>query len=676
MFKKHRIEGIRRDLEKAVGAENVFTDDAEILMYSYDAGMARAKPEAVLLFTSTNQVAPVVKILYAAGIPFLPRIAGTNLSGGTIPLRGGVILNLSLLNKIRQIDTVNRMALVEPGVVNLRLQQELDKFGFFYAPDPASQKVSTIGGNIGENAGGPQCLKYGVTCDNVERLEVVTPEGDIKLWAHSDPGPDLMSLIIGSEGTLGVVTRAWLKILEKPKIIKTAVAAFASIDNAISAVTKIIGAGIIPRALEAMDKVSLDAAKKSLKTDYPPGTEAILLIELDGSSDRKITGELRHIEDICKASFSTYFRTAADPAEREALWQARKGAYPAMARLAPNVLVEDGVVPRPRLPEALKETRDILSKYKITAGLLFHAGDGNLHPNMIFDERDVQEVKRVNKAGYEILKSCIRLGGTISGEHGIGVEKRVAMNWMYDAATLDFFDAIKKAFDPKDLANPDKILPVAEDRRAKENSFQPDLLGEAAAALISELRLRRDKGVKSAVKGLGTRLYADPAARGAKALETAGLNRILDLDRENLTIRAEAGLPVRELKKWLKKAGYGVALPDLDGTLGGAIAAKAWPDMRHILLGMDVAMADGSVLSFGGKTVKNVAGYDALKLFCGSLGAYGVILTVTLRTALDAGPQQGPAKDVRNKFRPDDYHRRLKKAFDPGNLLNPWIYGE
>jgi len=676
MFKKHRIEGIKRDLEDIVGTENVFTDDAEILMYSYDAGMARAKPEAVLLFTSTGQVAPVVKILYAAGIPFLPRIAGTNLSGGTIPLRGGVILNLSLLNKIRQIDTVNRVALVEPGVVNLRLQQELDKFGFFYAPDPASQKVSTIGGNIGENAGGPQCLKYGVTCDNVERLEVVTPEGDIKLWAHSDPGPDLMSLIIGSEGTLGIVTRAWLKILEKPKTIKTAVAAFASIDNAINAVTKIIGAGIIPRALEAMDKVSLDAAKKNLKTDYPPGTEAILLIELDGASDRKITGEMRHIEDICKASFSTYFRTAADPAEREALWQARKGAYPAMARLAPNVLVEDGVVPRPRLPEALKETRDILSKYKITAGLLFHAGDGNLHPNMIFDERDIQEVKRVNKAGYEILKSCIRLGGTISGEHGIGVEKRVAMNWMYDAATLDFFDAIKKAFDPKDLANPDKILPVAEDRRAKESSFQPGLLGEAAAALINELRLRRDNGVKSAVKGLGTRLSADPAARGVKALETVGLNRILDLDRENLTIRAEAGLPVRELNKWLKKAGYGVALPDLDGTLGGAIAAKTWPDMRHILLGMDVAMADGSVLSFGGKTVKNVAGYDALKLFCGSLGAYGVILTVTLRTALDSGPQQGPAKNVRNQFRPDEYHRRLKKAFDPGNLLNPWIYGE
>ncbi len=267
MFKHHRFEGVRKELESIVGPENVFTDDAELLMYSYDAGMARAKPEAVLLFTATGQVAPAVKILYAAGIPFPPRIAGTNLSGGTIPLKGGVILNLTLLNKIRQIDTVNCVALVEPGVVNLRLQTELDKFGFFYAPDPASQKVSTIGGNIGENAGGPQCLKYGVTSDNVTRLEVVTPEGDVKIWAYDDPGPDLMSLMIGSEGTLGIVTNAWLKILEKPRAVKTAVAAFSSLENAIDAVARIIGKGIVPRALEAMDKVSLNAAKKSLKTD-------------------------------------------------------------------------------------------------------------------------------------------------------------------------------------------------------------------------------------------------------------------------------------------------------------------------------------------------------------------------------------------------------------------------
>ena len=691
MFKRHRFEGVRKELETIVGPENVFTDEAELLMYSYDAGMARAKPEAVLLFTSTAQVAPAVKVLYAAGIPFLPRIAGTNLSGGTIPLRGGVILNLTLLNKIRRIDTVNRVALVEPGVVNLRLQQELDKFGFFYAPDPSSQKVSTIGGNIGENAGGPQCLKYGVTSDNVARLEVVTPEGEVKVWAFDDPGPDLMSLIIGSEGTLGIVTNAWLKILEKPKVVKTAVAAFSTLEAAIEAVARIIGEGIVPRALEAMDKVSLNAAKRNLKTAYPPGTEAILLIELDGENDKTVSKELNAIAGICKACFSTYFMTAQDPAEREALWQARKGAYPAMARLAPNVLVEDGVVPRPRLPEALKETRDILSRYKLNAGLLFHAGDGNLHPNMIFDERDMQEVKRVKKAGYEILRSCIRLGGSISGEHGIGVEKRVAMNWMFDADTLDFFGAIKAAFDPKDLANPDKILPVAEDRQAKERCFQPGLFSEAANALMKELRSRASSGVKSLIKGTGAgssknrqhakhASQAEPSREAAdrpapEPLSTAALNKLMDLDRENFTVRAEAGMPVKELKKWLKKAGFDIAMPDLDGTLGGVIAAKAWPPARDILLGMDVALADGSILSLGGRTVKNVAGYDAMKIFCGSMGAYGVILTVTLRTTLGAAPREA-LRAAPAEFKPDEYHRRLKKAVDPGNLLNPSIYGE
>ncbi|MBU2573598.1 MAG: FAD-binding oxidoreductase, partial [Elusimicrobia bacterium] len=632
MFEKRRFETVRRDLKAVLGPENIFTDAAELLMYSYDAGLARARPEAVARFTSTEQVAPAVKILYAAGIPYLPRLAGTNLSGGTIPLKGGVIFNLSLLNRIHQIDTINKVALVEPGVVNLRLQQELDKFGFFYAPDPSSQKVSTIGGNIGENAGGPLCLKYGVTANNVERLEVVTPEGSVKRWSYRDPGPDLMSLIIGSEGTLGIVTKAWLKIIEKPKIVKTAVAAFPSIENAIKAVTGIISSGIAPRALEAMDKVSLSAAKKNLKTDYPAGSEAILIIELDGGDDKRINQELRDIEYLCRTEAAAYFKTAAGAEEREALWQARKGAYPAMARLAPNVLVEDGVVPRPRLPEALKETRGILSKYKLRAGLLFHAGDGNLHPNIVFDERDIQESKRVKKAGYEILKSCIRLGGSISGEHGIGVEKRVAMNWMYDARTLDFFDGIKKAFDPADLANPDKILPVACDRQAKLRHFDPALFGGAAAAVVNELLFRARSGTKSAVTGLGTKLKKNRIMEGLKLVDTSALNRVLDLDRENFTVKTEAGISVRELKSRLKNDGFEIALPDLEGSIGGAIAAKTWPPLRDLLLGMDIALADGAVVTLGGKIVKNVAGYDALKLLCGSMGAYAVILTVTLRT--------------------------------------------
>ncbi|MEK7722388.1 MAG: FAD-linked oxidase C-terminal domain-containing protein, partial [Elusimicrobiota bacterium] len=371
------------------------------------------------------------------------------------------ILNLSRLKKIRQIDTGARLALVEPGVVNLELQKALEPFGFFYAPDPASQKVSTIGGNIGENAGGPLCLKYGVTSDNVEKLEVVTPEGGVKIWSYRDRGPDLMSVIAGSEGTLGIVTNAWLRILPIPSHIKTASAAFLSLESALAAVTRIISGGILPRALEAMDKVSMDAARLGKANFFPDNTEASLIIELDGFDADRIKMELETVRKICADNACSAFRVAGDEPERALLWAARKGAYPAMARLAPDILVEDGVVPRPRLPEALREIRAIISKYKLTAGLLFHAGDGNIHPNIIFDRRDIQEVKRVKKAAYEILKSCIRLGGTISGEHGVGVEKRVAMNWLYGREELDFFQGIKRAFDPAGLANPDKILPVA-----------------------------------------------------------------------------------------------------------------------------------------------------------------------------------------------------------------------
>ncbi len=694
MFKHDRISAIRARLEAIVGVENVRTDEAEILMYSYDAGMARARPEVVITFTSTEQVAQIVKVLYGAGIPFLPRLAGTNLSGGTIPLKGGAILNLSRLKKIRQIDTRTRLALVEPGVVNLELQKALEPFGFFYAPDPASQKVSTIGGNIGENAGGPLCLKYGVTSDNVEKLEVVTPEGEVKTWSYRDPGPDLMSVIVGSEGTLGIVTNAWLKILPLPSHIMTASAAFPSLESALEAVTRIISSGILPRALEAMDKVSMDAASRGREDTFPAGTEAVLIIELDGSDAQKIELEFEAVRKICADRGCTAFKAAGDAVERELLWAARKGAYPAMARLAPDVLVEDGVVPRPRLPEALRETRAIISRYKLTAGLLFHAGDGNIHPNIIFDRRDIQEVKRVKKAGYEILKACIRLGGTISGEHGIGVEKRVAMNWLYTREELDFFQSIKRAFDPAGLANPDKILPVATDLAAGDAAVKafggrpadPEsssmfsgraALSPAARGILDELRLRSGAGARTAVTGLGTRLKTERIMEGARPLDLRQLSGRVEIDRENLSARAEAGLSFEELARQLREAGFYLDLPALKGSVGGLIASKICPDIRGVLLGLEVALADGSLLELGGKTVKNVAGYDAVKLFCGSLGAYGVILAATFALSADRAPardgfHERPDWDA---FEPDAIHHRLKKEFDPRNLLNPWVYG-
>lgn len=686
MFKRDRISAVRGALEAAAGRARVRTDAGELLAYSYDAGMARAMPEVVINFTDTAHVAPVVKILHGAGIPFLPRLAGTNLSGGTIPLKGGAILNLSALKRIHRIDTKAGLAVVDPGVVNLELQKALEPFGFFYAPDPASQKVSTIGGNIGENAGGPLCLKYGVTADNVEKLEVVTPDGETHTWACGDPGPDLMGLMIGSEGTLGIVTRAWLRILPLPSHLKAASAAFPSLEGAMRAVTRIISSGIVPRALEAMDKVSLDASLGGKSGHFPAGTEAVLILELDGEDPVRIKADLEVSHKICHENGCGFFKVAGDEAERSLLWQARKGAYPALARLAPDVLVEDGVVPRPRLPEALSLTREIISRYRLTAGLLFHAGDGNLHPNVVFDRRDTEQVKRVKKAGYEMLKACIDLGGTISGEHGVGVEKRVAMNWLYGPAELDFFHELKLAFDPAGLANPDKILPVAADRAAAKPRPQgladtfvfpgKGGLSPEAKDIIDELRMRAASGIKTAVTGLGTRRL--PAPRGpAKKLDLTVLSGLIELDRDNLTVRVEAGMPVKKLFMLLREEGLALDLPQMEGTVGGLIASKSCPDVRPLLLGLEVASAEGVLLELGGKTVKNVAGYDAVRLLCGSMGAYAVILSATLAlSASRSSDKKQRAEDGRAPdFKPGGMHRRLKERLDPRNLLNPWIYG-
>ncbi len=677
MFRKDRLGGTLEELRRIAGEDNVFTGEADILAYSYDAGSARARPDAVVRVASADKVAPLVKLLHAAGVPFLPRLAGTNLSGGTIPLKGGVILNLSPLDKIRSIDTAAGVAVVEPGVVNLKLQEELAKAGFFYPPDPASQKVCTIGGNIGENAGGPLCLKYGVTADNVLGLTVVTPQGETAEISADDAGPDLPGLFIGSEGTLGIAIYARLRILPLPKHILTAACTFASVDDAMKAVAATIAAGIVPRALEAMDRVSLDAAGGGgLKLS--DRTEAVLIIELDGNSRRDLGKEMAEIKAFAAAAGSLDFREAADKSEREALWAARKGAYPALARLAPNVMVEDGAVPRPKLPQAAAEVRRILADYKLTAGLLFHAGDGNLHPNVIYDERDLEETRRVRKAGHEILRACIDLGGTISGEHGVGVEKRLAMNWLYDRAELDLFSRVKEALDPKDLANPDKIIPVS-DRHARRKEAPRDALSAAASVLITELKYRAAHGIKSRVKGLGTRLpRPEGDAAEVRDLDVSGLKSVIEIYGENLTATFEAGIPLRTLRSELKAGGLEAPMPRLEGTLGGLIATKAWPGIRDLLLGLELALPDGTLCRLGGKSVKNVAGYDLTRLLCGSLGAYGVILSATIRLCPAGKAPRGD--DMRNgvpraPFRPSDIHRRLKKAFDPDNLLNPWIYG-
>ena len=390
------------------------------------------------------------------------------MSGGTIPLKGGVVIELSRLNKILEIDVENERAIVEPGVYNLTLQNALAPLGYYYAPDPASQKVSTMGGNFGENAGGPHCLKYGVTSNHVLGAEVVLTNGE-KVWIGSKaadmPGPDVMGLLVGSEGTLGIATKILVRIMRAPERVVTMLAIFKAVEDAGQTVSDIIGEGIIPATLEIMDNLVIRAVEESVHAGYPMDAEAVLIIELDGLTDG-MDEQAQRILEICQKNGVVSARRAKDAAERAELWAGRRGAFGAVARLRPSYLVCDGTVPRTKLPEALVAVRRVGQKYNLSIGNVFHAGDGNLHPLILFDDRDADELERVHKAGSEILKVCADLGGTISGEHGIGTEKLVEMSLIFREADLEMMRNIKAGMDPKMICNPGKLIPQASKRMA------------------------------------------------------------------------------------------------------------------------------------------------------------------------------------------------------------------
>lgn len=673
LFVENRFENVRGPVETIVGPGNVFTSETDLLLYSYDSGLDRARPEAVVRFTATSQVAGVVRILYEAGIPYVARCSGTNLSGGCIPLRGGVILNLASLNKILRIDTAKNFAVVEPGVINMALQQELGKAGYFYPPDPASQKVCSIGGNVGENAGGPSCLKHGVTSNHVIALDVVTPEGGTAHWSVNDPGPDMVGLFVGSEGTLGIATGIWLNIVKNPACVKTALAAFPSLETAISAVTGIIASGVVPRAIEAMDRITVEAVEGHTKAGYPRDAEAVLIIEFDGAQTAVET-ESKIAETMCRKNSCSLWRIASEECERNLLWEGRRGSYAAMSRLAPNILVEDGVVPRPKLPEALALIREITAKHGVRAGLVFHAGDGNLHPNMVFDERNRKETYRVKKAGYEILKACVDLGGSISGEHGVGVNKRVAMHWLFDETALDLFRGIKLSLDHKTLANPDKITPVSSEKISRRPSLFGRLSPEAVE-IAEQVRARYARRQPSVIVGWGTRLPKHFRGHDVPELSLKKLRRIIDLDPANFTVTFEAGIDTAHLKKAVAREGCHLLLPETAESVGGLMASRAYPGIRNMALGAQLLLPDGRIAEFGGKVMKNAAGYDLSKFLVGSWGAFGIILALTLR--LYPKPfEGGDITSAPAPFVPDETRRSLKKVFDPENLFNPFIFGQ
>ncbi len=455
-------EKMIQELEKIVGKDDIMASEMELQIYGYDASLIKGKPNCIVIPESAEEISRVVTFAHQNGIPVIARGSGTSLSGGPVPVRGGIVILTTRMNRILEIDTENQRVVVEPGAITLDIKAAVAKHGYMYQPDPASEKATTIGGNLAENSGGPLCFKYGVTSNHVLGAEIVLADGTmINVGGKSldNPGLDIIGLITGSEGTLAIATKIILRIMPKNESVKTLLAIFNTVDDGANAVSGIVKAGMVPATLEMLDNLAIRAVEAFYKIGLPVDAAAMLLIELDGLQDG-LDRLAEHVIEICKLNNVREVTLAKTTAERDQLWVARKGAFGATGRLRPNYLVNDGTVPRTKLPETLKRVGEIGEKYKVEIANVFHAGDGNLHPLILFDERDKDELARVHQAAFEIMQLCIEMGGTITGEHGIGVEKLAALPLQFRFADINALQSVKLTFDPEDILNPGKLIPI------------------------------------------------------------------------------------------------------------------------------------------------------------------------------------------------------------------------
>ena len=459
------FSSLARDLVAIVGKKHVRSARAERVTYAMDGlPTHRRVPDLVVLPGSREELIAVVRLLAAHDVPFVPRGAGTGLSGGALADEGSVLLVLTRLNRILQIDADNALAIVEPGVVNARLSAAVKPHGLHYAPDPSSQTACTIGGNVAENAGGPHCLKYGVTANHILALELLLADGslvDVGSPGGEPWGPDLVGLFVGSEGNFGVATKITVRLTPLPRAVRTLLADFTSLRAAGEAVSAIIAAGIVPAALEMMDQSCICAVEDSVyAAGYPRDAAAILLVEIDGGNVDAVIAESDVVTELLQKTGARSVRCAASDAERERLWQGRKKAFGAMGRLSRDLVVQDAVVPRSTLPQVLETIAGIAQHYGLVVSNVFHAGDGNLHPNISFDATNPELKARVEAASGEIMAACIAVGGTITGEHGIGIDKLRYMPLIFDAESLGAMHAVRKVFDPDERVNPGKVIPL------------------------------------------------------------------------------------------------------------------------------------------------------------------------------------------------------------------------
>jgi glycolate oxidase len=446
--------------ESAFSPTQLVREPEQLRTYECD-GLAghRVVPALVVLPESAEQVQAIVRLCNEFGVPFVARGAGTGLSGGALPVADGIVISLARLNRILSVDVERGEVVVEPGVANLEVTRAVAPHGFYYAPDPSSQQVCTIGGNVAENSGGAHCLKHGFTVNHVLAAEVVLPGGELVELSVWDDGPDLLGVFVGSEGTLGIATKITLRILRTPETTWTLLAGFGHTDEAGAAVSSVIASGILPAAIEMMDAITIEAVEAAVQADYPPGCGAVLIVELDGPA-AQVEEDLERVVAICTEQAAREIRTANDPDDRARIWRGRKAAFAAMGRVSPDYYVQDGVVPRTKLRAVLRSIDELSVEYGLRVGNVFHAGDGNLHPLVLYDEAVDGEKERAAELANRILEACIDAGGSLTGEHGVGADKACAMPLMFAEDDLTAMERLRRAFDPKGLANPGKMFPT------------------------------------------------------------------------------------------------------------------------------------------------------------------------------------------------------------------------
>lgn len=626
-----------KSLRQIIAQHQLIIDPAEMYVYEMDAAFERGKPDAVVFPKSAEEISRMVRWAADHKIPIVARGAGTGLSGGAVAEHGGIILEFSNFNRVEELDTIGRSVVCQVGVVNQALDALAKTQGLYFPPDPASGRSSTIGGNVAENAGGPHCFKYGVTSNYVTGLQVVLADGCVVQLggrALDYPGYDLVALMTGSEGTLGLITTMYARLMRNPPGVKTLMATFDSVEAAGRAVSAVIAAGLVPATMEMIDREIIRIVEDFVHMGLPVSAGAMLIVEVDGYH-ASLDAQMDQVARVLEQNHAREMRIAKNADEREQIWYARKSAAGAFARIAPERFMVDCTVPRSHIAEMLHAANEICDRLDLRVGYIFHAGDGNLHPNIPYFPQNRDEVQRGWQACEEMLRVAVAHDGSITGEHGVGIEKREHMAFMYDGAEISAMLDIKDIFDPQRVLNPAKIFPrdvpaierVTPLAKVPSDEFVPQSAAEAAAGLVAFANVR-------------TPVSINTKRDGAVTLSTRALNHIVKYAPDDLYITVGAGATLDDVQKFLAKDGWQIPLvsPWREATLGGIIATNLnspqrmrYGSVRDVLLCAHVALTDGRFIRAGRPVVKNVAGYDLPKVLVGSYGTLGLLTDVTFK---------------------------------------------